>query len=289
MNRISTEEILLNFELGQSNSEFSLKSTDNGIVIRKRSPQNHRMKLQYNKHLLALNLRMDPILVPKIFSSFEDFSYEMEIIHGVPLGVALNSLNLVDMKNISNLFLCYFENIFSRSKNSTQIDQKLLFKIQNMKKFYAESNNDICERAWEILLKNHNQISIPEGWNHGDFSYENILVTNSNNQKKLYAVDFLDSPFESPLIDLGRFWLDLNFGWWGTNFSPSPTWSINNLIIKNDLISLLNEFDISEQALSYFTLFSSLRILPYTKSPVRIAYLKYAIDNLVKENSKWQF
>jgi hypothetical protein len=91
------------------------------------------------------------------------------------------------------------------------------------------------------------------------------------------------------MIDLGRFWLDLNYGWWGNKFSPSAVWKINNEVLRDNFLELILALKIPLPSLYYFTLLASLRILPYTSNPVRLAHLKTSIGDIVKRSEEWQF
>ena len=112
---------------------------------------------------------------------------------------------------------------------------------------------------------------IPKGWNHGDFSFENILI--SRESEEVYVIDFLDSTVETPLIDLGRLYLDLSLGWWNSS-NRINEFSDQLLFLKASTESIATKKKIDLKVLNLFSFLAVLRILPYTKNPVRLGYLK---------------
>jgi hypothetical protein len=113
------------------------------------------------------------------------------------------------------------------------------------------------------------------------YVFENILVSSSVQTVNL--IDFLNSPFESPMIDLGRLWLDARFGWWGWGMSPSANSELNGEIIANMISRVAKSNGISRESLNLFAGLAVLRVAPYTRNPVRLAFLKKASMSL-KEN-----
>jgi hypothetical protein len=112
---------------------------------------------------------------------------------------------------------------------------------------------------------------IPKGWNHGDFSFENILI--SRHLQEVYTIDFLDSPVETPLIDLGRLYLDLSLGWWNSN-NKINEFSDQVLLLKDSIESVVIKNRLDLKILNLFTFLAALRVMPYTKNPIRLGYLK---------------
>jgi hypothetical protein len=125
-------------------------------------------------------------------------------------------------------------------------------------------------------------IKLRQGWHHGDFSMENILCTATAGE--LWAIDYLDSPANAPLIDWGRLWLDCKYGWWVAGISPSAAWLINaNKLARNLELAAL-KLGVGKHELDCFAAFAILRIVPYTKNPIRMAFLKSAARDIVRGN-----
>jgi len=289
----SSPEISLvgvNFDLGQSGSKFSIVSTNSGTALMKSRVGDARFHRQFEKHFAAQSRSLGGMKTPSVLSSYKNDEYLMEILHAVPLGLGLNRMSLDQVGVISVKIANYFHEIFAESSQADEACLKLIgAKIELLDEFVHKQDNLLYSKAIELLYETTHWVSINQGWNHGDFSFENILVPQSGSDSNVYLIDFLDSPFESPMIDLGRFWLDLNYGWWGNKFSPSAAWKINNKVLRDNFLELIVALKIPFPSLYYFTLLASLRILPYTKNPVRLAHLKTSIDDIVKRSEEWQF
>ena len=87
------------------------------------------------------------------------------------------------------------------------------------------------------------------GYCHGDFTLENMIVFNS----EIYLVDFLDSYFESPLIDASKLLQDGFFGWSYRHYSPVPIHS---------MVALVEKY--SSPITDFLTLINLYRIIPYS-------------------------
>jgi hypothetical protein len=280
----------ISFSLGQSGSEFEVIQTGQITALRKSKPGDLRLIEQFEKHLAAQSRPLGGLKTPQILSEFTDFGYLMELVHAVPLGQALNRMTLNQVEELSIKLATYFSSIWSESsKPDANMADLFSRKIVSMRDYAAQHGNSSFVHAIDLLTKHRELGLVAEGWNHGDFSYENILIPQNSEDTEIYIVDFLDSPFQSPLLDFGRFWLDLNYGWWGNKFAPSSAWAINNRILRENFVDLIGKLKVPSKSISYFTLFASLRILPYTKSPVRIAHLKSSISDIIKRSEEWQY
>ena len=275
--------------LGQSNSTLELISRDGLAFVRKSSTDSTRLKKQYEKHN---NLEFDliyPLHAPKVVTPFDGNSYEMEFVHGTPFGLALNRLRLDQVKMVASILSEFFDGIFDVSKSEPSQSLRLYQKIQSFSSNQSVLDFQFGEKSVELLVRYCDEIQILNGWNHGDFSYDNTLIQFNSGPIKVFTLDFLDSPFESPLIDLGRFWLDSEHGWWDFDNNKSATWSLNNRIIGSEVMKVAHRRGISTSTVEYFALFACLRIVPYLTSPHRISFIQLAIESLIARSSEWQF
>lgn len=275
--------------LGQSDSNLELIFRDGSAIIRKSSGNPTRLMKQYQKHL---NLDPDliyPLHAPRIVSPFNGHSYEMEFVHGLPFGFALNRLRLDQVKEVAIVVSDYFNSILVTSKTGLDQNLDLSQKIHSLASSALVNKFQFGKDSIELLRKHSQNIQLLSGWNHGDFSYDNILIRSNSGPIKVITLDFLDSPFESPLIDLGRFWLDSNFGWWDFDNNKSATWSLNNQLLVSEVLRVAQRHGISVGTMEYFALFACLRIVPYLKNPHRISFIRSAMKELIAGSSKWQF
>lgn len=263
-------------DLGQSKSCITVESNLSGLVLKKNFPDVNRGYKQYVKHLEAWNLSGDNFFsVPKILSEFTNGAYYMQYMHAAPLGIELDSMSLEEVKEVTEKLVKYFEKCFTVEVRKKDVNTSLLNIKLNDLAMNPCSNDLLYSKALDFLRISLPAVRVPDGWNHGDLSLDNILINHDNFD--LIFVDFLNSPFDSPLIDLGRILLDVKFGWWKNSLNPSLTWITNSKYISRRIIGLGVEFGIPRSTIDYFIIFAALRVIPYTSNPARMAYLKTAI------------
>jgi hypothetical protein len=163
--------------------------------------------------------------------------------------------------------------------------EPLVEKILKIKQILLNSDfNPIFIELADILTTRITELNITPGLNHGDFSFENLLVEKFTHN--VYAIDFLDSPVETRLIDYGRFWLDVNYGWWANWGKESTRYALNRDYLVNSLTKALDSQGIPRFGVEFFCGIAILRIAPYTKNPKRIAFLQHTARQLVR-NLNW--
>lgn len=109
-----------------------------------------------------------------------------------------------------------------------------------------------------------NRISIPSGYCHGDLTLSNVMVNKSDN--KLIFVDFLDSPVDSPLIDLAKLRQDTFFHW-SLEIQPHNL-DLSRLKILLEYFDglIFNRFSVYDWYVDFYALFQQInlaRLLPY--------------------------
>lgn len=275
---------LQTMELGQSNSKLEILKNSQGEYLVKKYGSNTRSSTQFNKHKQALEKGSLLLKTPRILGEFDvkSNSYVMEYIRGNPLGIFINETSSLEMNSVSEIICSYifssFENqVIDYSLNS-QFEIKLNI-ICNKLEEEQEMNNIFYQLAMFCKSSNH-KYTYPSGWNHGDLSFENIIVM--DNLLDIYGIDFLDSPFESPLIDFGRLWLDAKYGWWGSGYKETSNSLINRSILSKQLQNLASKLEVQTEIINLFTALAILRIRPYTKKALRLAYLKSAAKKILE-------
>jgi hypothetical protein len=272
------------FSLGQSG--FRIKVVEDGghLLVRKETPPEDRSKAerllrQFEKHIEIENKDlMSPILVPKVRSAFVNFGYTMQYVPGRPLGYVVQLMSQSEVKRVGETICEYFRRNLSRP-GPNEINELAKNKLSQLKKLYLESLDPVSRRlgleAIENLSRFFDSNSIPSSPNHGDFSFENIVSNRRGDV--IYALDFLDSPFESTLIDVGRIWLDLKMGWWAKRSAPSASAYVNMAILRDQISFELGKNGVESNQIESFATFAALRVLPYTHQPYRLALLKNSL------------
>lgn len=275
-NRINQPDYL---SLGQSSSQIIFGTNEHGIKTVQKSTETDpaRLYFQFEKHLAAQDGRMSPLKVPSVIGDFEVSSYKMEFSSGIPLGFFLILADRHEVQAVSQSILRYFDLILENSKPDLKsVSQDFDTKLQNiaLKLDSTQGNFDFISKLIEICLNVLPEIELRSGWNHGDFSFENLLVDRDTGE--VTAIDFLDSPFETPFIDFGRFWLDAKYGWWGAGLAPSANFSLNAKALMASLAGFQKTSKFDSRILPLFAGLAVSRIVPYTTNPTRMAFLKNA-------------
>lgn len=281
MSKINHSFFNLDHELGQSKSSIEIVELSDGkYAVRKFELQERgRLKKQYDKHLFANQLSISNVKIPKIVDEFRNNSYIMEYMHGLPLGIFLETASRNETIKVASHLNKFLKYLLDHKENNLNSE---LF-IAKLNSFSFEKTDDFHEllnKLIKILINRVKQMEIIGGFNHGDLSFENIIIT--PNSLDIVLLDFLDSPFDSPLIDLGRFWLDSEFGWWGSGLLTPSNAVLNSKILRNSLIALCSKHKISIDLLNIYAALAILRIYPYTIQPVRKAFLKKATRQLLE-------
>jgi hypothetical protein len=198
----------------------------------------------------------------------------MEYVSGKPLGQVLGNASITEVESIAKIIAAYLQNLIASSVRSIDpIDNNLAFKskMQSMREALSSSRYELVQKALTIL--DLESIRVPQliGPNHGDFSFENVLI--NQNSGEAWLVDFLDSPIETPLIDISRVLIDMEHGWWGSGLYPSASEKLSSIYMADVLRSTCYNNGIDPLEISFFKLFTAVRLVPYTKNPLRMSIL----------------
>jgi tRNA A-37 threonylcarbamoyl transferase component Bud32 len=156
-----------------------------------------------------------------------------------------------DMEYIKGINLCeYFR------KNSSNDCIKIIKILTNRNKNYKINiKNEIKEKlnSLKVNKEDHEMILscdwiVDSGYCHGDLTFENIIISNSD----LYLIDFLDSFVDAPIIDESKLLQD-SFCYW--SFSDSL------YVPKTKLFKICELFDTKQHFC--MLLVHLLRIIPY--------------------------
>lgn len=195
----------------------------------------------------------------------ELFYFTMEYVNGVQLSTFISRNTVRDVDPI--------------------IDQLLSFVRSNIRDVPADFSVPINEKLWTISSTSRFQIdryvqyctafdwrAIPTGYCHGDLSFENILVHQSN----LYFIDFLDSFIETPYLDLSKLLLDILVLWSWRFEKRRPI--IKNTHIYDIVLSQLESREV--EIVRRFLVLNLLQILPYADAHGNALFVQDALEHL---------
>lgn len=185
-----------------------------------------------------------------------------------------NKIDYVARKIISfiesNIIKSYFQ----------PIDVSLINgKLEEIKKTVAEPDYAAIN---EIL--NKEEIVIPTGTSHGDFTFSNILFDAEN--REICLIDFLDDYIETPLNDIVKIRQDTKFKWslllYNKNFDLVK---MNTILryIDNKIHTHFLQYDFYKKSYPLFELVNLLRVVRYAKDPAIKEFLLTNINNCINE------
>jgi len=267
---------------GQSGDLVHYEIREGKVVVTKRAGGDTTRL--YAQFLKQSNFRSSVhIRVPQIIIPWNGNSFTMEYVPSIPLGKFFQTASVSEVTNCGNKIVDFIKDLVAKSTiSNVPLNQDLNFleKVKNMQNSLNESHHKIIKCALGILESWASSFPQIIGPNHGDFSFENILINPRSSE--VWLVDFLDSPIESPLLDVGRILIDSEHGWWGSGIYPSASEKIAGNSLGLRIRTECELMGITSSQLSFFKMFTAMRIIPYTTNPIRMAILL----NLINEESK---
>ena len=203
------------------------------IVVRKTAASiqyNHRLENQMKKQqnffhpVLKTSSVIDSGYTPSGL-----FYFDMEYIKGINLSLYFQQNTLNSCMKIIDTFSSF------NGVNKIDIKNSIVKKINTME-IDDESKSLILDQSWIT----------PDGYCHGDLTFENIIINNNG----IYLIDFLDSFVECPIIDESKLLQD-SFCYW----------SFKENIPKRKLISVCEKFN--DRQHYCMLLIHLFRIIPY--------------------------
>lgn len=259
---------------GHSGCKILLIESREGNFVRKISADvgyNERLKKQCEKQE---NFQSGVIRAPKVINSgyLDDglFFFDMEYIQGVTLSEYIKTIEIGKIRNLVNRIVDGFIHIDSDCEN-TAVDTNIFTnKIADLKKELYKKKNKIIDNALD-KLQQHDWGKIVPSICHGDLTLENIIIRND----EVYLIDFLDSFYESWVLDIGTLLQDIQALW---SYRYEESMSMNTVLrlaVFRDL--LLEKVETKAPGYSveiYYALLQKLiRIFPYTKDELTFSFL----------------
>ncbi len=236
---------------------------DENVFVRKISSSidyNKRLEIQAEKQK---KFKSEYIKTPEILNSgmTDDslFYFDMEYIRGITLAEYMNTIEIGKVREFAELIAN--NAISTETKNSSDSVKIFSNKIQSLKNTLASVNNDIIKTALEVLDK-HNWSMFAKTACHGDLTLENIIVKND----QLYFIDFLDSFYDSWLMDIGAILQDIQTMWAYRFQDEVNINTIIRLIVFRDILmdKIKPVLGTSLNEVYYALLLKLVRIYPYT-------------------------
>ena len=172
---------------------------NNELFVRKISSDsdyNKRLKIQAKKQVEYSNPN---IRVPKVLNSGinEDglFFFYIYYIQGITMSEYIKTIEIGKVRSICKNIVT---NIVSIDSNETEVTECVFKnKIKSLKRKLQSKNNPVIDEAIGLLNK-HSWKRFNKTQCHGDLTLENIIIKDN----QLYLIDFLDSFYDSWIMDI---------------------------------------------------------------------------------------
>lgn len=208
--------------------------------------------------------------VPKVhakgFTNNGIFWFDMDYISGVTLSKYMESIPLVNIDCIVDRFFHIIPEKYEYDQNAGYSIYK---KINSLKDLmcgnpdYMKYLDHLEKYDWAYVVKSEC---------HGDFTLENMIVSD----KRIHLIDFLDSFYDSWMIDYAKILQDVNLGWSYRYTEIDVNLKIRLLVMKkmvHERIGMLEDGDKILDTIYHLLLLNILRIVPYIKDKTTDSFI----------------
>lgn len=265
---------------GHSGCGLNLYKLNETVFLRKDSGNpnyNRRLKKQFIKQNL---FTLPGIKTPQILNHGEEnglFYFDMEFLNGVTLAEYMSSIKI---KEINALISLLFKALpVEKSHLDPKADKIFKNKIAEIKKKLRPSDTEALQ-AVEILEKFDFSV-VPFSYCCGDLTLENIML---GSDKQIYLIDFLDSFYNSWMIDVAKLLQDLDLHWSYRHREIDFNLAMRLSVAKEALLENIADTPdgLSKiKTIYHVLLLNVLRIIPYTKDEETARFLKKALSNVI--------
>ena len=265
--------------VGHSGCRLQLYRTETASFVRKSAGSaayTARLKAQCFKQMefAAANIH-----TPKVLCTGDvdgHFYFDMQFIQGGTLAECIDCMSVLDVAEIVGL-VC---KTMWAERCQTVPDAPTIFmkKIGKLQEFRSWSNFIVDAFC---LLREFDWSNVRRSSCHGDLTLENILITS---QKDVYFIDFLDSFYDSWMMDAAKLLQYLELGWSFRAQPPDAARSVRLLIAKEVLLKEIERAGGGAKALRtiyHLLLLNVLRIYPYAQDEPTLHFLDCSVKRVL--------
>ena len=218
-------------------------------------------------------------------SGFEDglFYFKMDYVQGKTLAEEMIDINLYKIEILTTKMLLHAVNYKKINLDADEIFQN---KIEDLQKKISTSAhlNEVFN-----MLKNFSWKYVISSKCHGDLTLENIIVSGDN----LTPLDFLDSFYDSWMIDAAKILQDSDIMWSYRRTAPNSNLIVRLTIMRDLIIKKIRQMFMGDKLIEtvyMILLLNLLRIFPYVKDRFTENFLLEKIPYVVNKikNHKWE-
>lgn len=270
---------------GHSGCKIEAIPKNGTIIVRKTSSSqeyNSRLEAQCKKQSAYVSdvLRVAQVRGEGYIGTA--YYFDMDYINGKSLSEYMESIKLCEIQNLAKVLL----SSVSEGEYDKNAKEVFLKKINSVVDTIINRQGgcdcelaDAVSRASEILRTYQWDCIVPSPC-HGDFTLENMIVADDGS---LWLIDFLDSFYDSWMIDVAKILQDVELLWSYRYSSVDNNLFIRLTILRCAIIEKISAMPDGEEMLDatyHILLLNILRIVPYAHDDVTIEYLINAINRL---------
>lgn len=274
-------QILIKNLKGYSGCPLYLINSGERLIVRKLSATR-----DYNKRLQQQCLKQaefveegvvtTPDVIAEGYTDDNLYFFEMEYIKGQTFSNYLQTCSIDDFLGRLKVLVNWCISSDVNYCNQDEIRTIFLTKINHLKSLNSNLKDN------ETIFNFMNQVSwerVPHSDCHGDLTTQNILIY----QDKIYLLDFLDSFYDSWMIDIAKLLQDLELGWSFRYEDLSMETKLKMRMGTQYIVDRLNNFSWGGacQLVYSLLLLNILRISPYCKDELTYSWIERSCDYLL--------
>ena len=217
---------------------------------------------------------------PKILNCGHEnglFFFDMEFLNGTTLSEYMSNIKI---KEINSLISLLFRSLpVENSKILPETDKIFKNKILQIKEQLRPCDTEALNAVSK--LEQFDFSNIPFSYCCGDLTLENIIL---DENKQIYLIDFLDSFYNSWMIDVAKLLQDLELYWSYRYQEIDFNLAMRLAVAKEALLENISEYENADAnilSIYHILLLNILRIIPYAKDEQTANFLKSALNKVM--------
>lgn len=242
---------------------------------------NARLKKQCEKQkkfILSKNVKTPEVLAEG-YTDEGLFYFDMQYVRGITLAEYIHTVETGKVGDIVENILESIVDIKPQTIHNDRANIIFKDKFDTLSEKLKNTDNSTIHTALE-MLQQHDWSKFDESQCHGDLTLENIIVKNN----ELYLIDFLDSFYDSWLLDIGTLLQDVQVMWsYRTESEVNMNTIIRLIVFRDILVRKINSISKEYGREIYYALLQKLlRIFPYTKDELTYNFLLQKTQSIVE-------
>lgn len=272
---------------GHSGCALNLIKKDGKLIVEKQAKNlryNERLKIQCAKQDHFISDRLHAVKV--IASGYKRdglFYFDMDYISGITMAEYMREISLQQLDDLAGVL---FNQMIQPQEYDPYACHVFYKKIEDLRK-HIPYQDDVIQQALTLLKDYEWKYMIPSDC-HGDFTLENILIAGN----QIFLIDFLDSFYDSWMIDYAKILQDVELFWhYRHELHMDVNLRMRLLILKENLKNRILRLKDGKNLMGciyHILLLNILRILPYTEEKPTIDFLikkiKYVISAIHQQS-----